>query len=720
MDPQAGQTVTLAGGMTARPLAVVMADERDKAAMTQAAPLVTALAAYVRKCWTYARDAKIQTVEFRLLQNVRARRGEYDPEKLAAIQQMGGSSIYQMLTSVKCRAAGSWLRDVVAGVGEDRPWTIKPTVLPEMPPDIGNQILQATMKQIATAEQSGASMTDIEILELMSALKDAAEDEVRKQAKEDADRMADKMEEQLALGGFHDALDQFIDDLCTFPSAIVRGPIVRKKAALKWAPDPQNPGSFTPQVTDELKMEWERVSPFDMYPSPASTTIDDGYLIQKHRLSREDLNEMIGVDGYDDSSIRTCLEDYGRGGLREWLTNDVMQAQAEGKSTTAVGVNSEGLIDAIQFWGSVQGAWLVEWGMEDADVPDPTKEYHVEVWLIGPHVIKATLNPDPLHRKPYYKASYEDIPGAWWGNSVADLVRDSQTVMNAAARALVNNMGMASGPQVAINVSRLPPGEEITTLEPWKIWQYKDDPAGGAQDAIKFFQPDSNVQALMAVMEKFSELADEYSGVPRYMTGDSAGGAGRTASGLSMLVNNAGKSIKQVISNVDANLFTPLLQRLYFYNMTYSDDPSLKGDVNIIAGGADALMAKEAAQVRRNEFLAATNNPVDMQIVGLKGRAAILRETVKTLDMDPDDIIPAPAILEAMQKVIAKQAAAAAQAGEPPAAAAPLGLPAPSGGPPSPQGPAGGSPPNAPIINAQTLQNGAPITDHFTPTPKPG
>jgi hypothetical protein len=45
---------------------------------------------------------------------------------------------------------------------------------------------------------------------------------------------------------------------------------------------------------------------------------------------------------------------------------------------------------------------LLDWGMDKKQVPDPTQEYHVEAWLIGPYVIKAVLNYDPLCRKPYY------------------------------------------------------------------------------------------------------------------------------------------------------------------------------------------------------------------------------------------------------------------------------------------------------------------------------
>ena len=69
-------------------------------------------------------------------------------------------------------------------------------------------------------------------------------------------------------------------------------------------------------------------------------------------------------------------------------------------------------------------------------------------------------------------------------------------------------------------VDRLPPGEDITNMHPWKIFQMTSDPYGGAGKPVEFFMPGSNAQELMAVYEKYAVLADEYSGVPRYMTGD--------------------------------------------------------------------------------------------------------------------------------------------------------------------------------------------------------
>lgn len=637
-------------------------EERRQAEQTNAQPYVQGLAGYVRQCWSTSRTAKQQTIEQRLLQCVRQRRGEYDPEVISEIRKSGGTEIYMMLTSNKCRAASSWIRDVFLGSNDEKPWSLRSTKEPTLHPGILKAITaQATQQAMALEQSTGQQVTPEVMSEVVGFIKDRVMCETYERSNQQVDRMESKMEDQLQEGGFNVAMSQFIEDIVTFPSAFLKGPIVRRKPRMQWLPTAD--GQYVLDVGDQLVLEWERVDPFNIYPAPNSADMDDGYVIERHKLSRTDLNELIGVEGYSDGAIRAVLDEHGRNGLHDWLYIDVTKAQVEGKSTVAVLANPEASIDALQFWGSVQGKMLLDWGIEAEQIDDPLKEYNCEVWLIGNWVIKAVINADPLGRKPYYKASYEEIPGVFWGNSVADLIRPCQEGCNASMRAMVNNMGIASGPQAVINVDRLPSGEDVTQMYPWKIWQTTSDPYGSSAPPVTFFQPGSFIGELQAVYNQFSNTADEYSGIPRYMSGESAGGAGRTASGMSMMMNNAGKALKQVIANIDTHVMQPLLERLYFYNMRYSDDPELKGDVNIIARGANSLIVKENAQLRRNEFLQIVgSNPVFSQIVGADGIANLLREQAKTLDMDTDKLIPPEfvrkALAAAQQQAMAQQAAA--------------------------------------------------------------
>jgi hypothetical protein len=681
------------GGILPMQSAALMLEQQKRASeVQQHQPIITGLAGLVRQHWTTARTAREQTVEMRMFKSIRQRRGEYDPDKLAMIRQQGGSEIYMMLTSNKCRGASAWLRDVLLGSGSEKPWTLKPSPVPSLPPEVLEELRQRAVNEVQQYMMtSGQEVPPTELRKFLTGLREEFYNSLYEEAKQKVQSMEKKMEDQLHEGGMPIAFDQFLDDITTFPAAILKGPVVRNKNKLAWKET--GPGQYEPEVAEDLVLEWERVDPLMAYPSPTSSGIDDGFFIERHKMRQLDLEELLGVEGYDEGAIRKVLEDYGRGGLQEWLFVDSEKAFAEGKSTTGAMQNPDRTIDALQFWGTVSGQMLLDFGMKEEEVPDPVKNYPVEVWLIGPYVIKALLNHHPLGTKPYFKASYEDIPGSFWGNSVCDLVRDCQDVCNSVGRALVNNAGIASGPQVGVNSDRLPPGEDIEQMYPWKIWQFTSDPMGSTAEAITFFQPNLNVAELMAVFEKFAVLADEYSSIPRYMTGDSpTGGAGRTASGMSMLMTNANKSMKQVVSNIDNSVITPLLNRLYFYNMMYGEDAALKGDVNIVAKGAIGVVAKESAQVRRNEFLNVVgSNPMFTQVVGVDGIAAILREAAKNLDMDPDAIVPPQFKVKLAQQMLQAQQGAL------------------------PQMPGPGASPPAPVQNGQMLQDGAPIADNFAP-----
>ena len=642
----------LGGLIEVRSLSRMLEDEeRAMAEEANNAPPIEGLAGYIRKCWQEAKDAKEDTIEPILLKNIRQRRGEYDPDMLALLREQNSTIIYMLLTSNKCRAAAAWLREALGGL----PWSCRPTPVADVDDETKAGIIELTELKIQQAMQMGVLPGKDAVKQFMLAVRDEAFAKMQETAKERAERMTEKMKDQLTEGGFEEALDAFIEDLVTFPAAILKGPVVRVRPMLQW--HPMQDGTFRVTTEDAYRLEWERVDPFNIYPAPDATTVDDGYLIERHRLSRAELVALRDVEGYSAPAINAVLDEYGKSGLSEWLSIDSERVDAEGRSVQAMN-NPSRLIDALQFWGSVQGKFLLEWGMDPEEIADPLAEYHIEAWLIGRWVIKATLNPDPLHRKPYYKTSWETIPGSWWGRSIPDLCADTQAICNAAARALVNNMSIASGPQIVYNVSRLPEGENLTEMRPWKVWQYTDSEyeTTSTLQPITFFQPNSNAAELMNIYEKFSQLADEYTGIPRYMTGSSAvGGAGRTASGMSMLMTNAGKSIKSVVANVD-RVMKPAIERLYYYNMMYLDDMELKGDVSIVAEGAEEMVRKQQQQQRQNEFLnIVVSNPIIAQTVGQEGIAYMLREVVKTLGFDTDKVVPSLPVLRARQAMQQQQ-----------------------------------------------------------------
>jgi len=643
------------------------ADAAAKAALDQqATPVVLNLAAHVRRCFEDAKTAR-QQHENDMLASLRARNGEYDPDILSEIKSLGGSEVYSRVTATKMRGAQSWLKDIYLNI--ERPFTLDPTPLPTLEQDIEPAVQQMVESIGLQAAMAGVPPSAQDMQELHEKIADKARADALQAARDRADRAADKVDDILVEGGFYKALEEALTDITTFKVCCIKGPVVRIKKRLKWVDqpavpaDPANPAAAAapakrvPVVVSEPIYTFSRVSPLALYPARNAAKIGDGFVIQRHKLFRSDLAELLGTPGFDDKAIRDVLDLYGRGGLNEWLSVDTQEAAANNSGTFAGTTTASPTIDALEYWGSVQGSMLLEWGMDPTMVPDPQIDYPCNVWVIGAYVIKAMLNADPLARVPFSVSSLVKIPGTIWGEGLHEQLRDVQQVCNASMRSLVNNMAIASGPMVGIDAGRLPAGEKITSLRPWKIFQFIRDQFGGSQQKpIEFFQPQSNAAELHGVFEKFSVLADEYSNIPRYMLGDNAvGGAGRTAAGLSMLMNAANKGIKNVANNIDTDIIVPTVERLYYYLMLNDPDEDLKGDLQIVARGASGLMLKELLNQRRIEFLREVPVLQQMGVVKPEGVAALLREIVKGLEMPQDTIIPSDEEIRQMQAAMALQ-----------------------------------------------------------------
>jgi len=598
-------------------------------------PYLIGLTSHLHSCWDAARQAK-KPIENIMLTAMRQRNGEYEADKLRQIQDQGGSEVFMMITEVKCRAAESWLRDILLDTGTP-PWDLESTPIPDLSPKQRKEVQDIFANKIlGIIEGTGQAPTPEDMDQVRESIGQDFRFSILQEAQNRADKMKVKISDQFAEGGWAECFNDFITDLVTFPCAFVKGPVIRRQRKLGWVTDES--GDTYAEPDEELAPEFERVDPFNMYPEPGISRIDQGYMFQHHPLSRVELSELIGVPGYDEDALRSLLD---VGNSTSWINDDVNLMKDEQERKYHAFNRPTEVYDALEFWGKISGKMLREWGMDEDEAPDESQEYDANVWIIGDYIVKAVLNYDPLGEKPYCKTSFIKSPGSFWGKGIPEVIEDLQNICNASARALVNNMGIASGPQVEVNLERIPPNEDITQMHPWKIWQVTNDPLGSSSPAIKFTQPEDNASTLVAVYEKFSGLADDHSGIPSYVSGDlNVHGAGRTASGLSMLMGSAGKGIRQVVMHIDSDVIKPVVNRQFIYNMRYDEDQSIKGDLQVIPRGAINLAVKETTNVRRIEFLNATANEIDMEIIGKDGRAALLREVAKSLQMPVDQIVP--------------------------------------------------------------------------------
>lgn len=613
-------------------------------------PFIINLTTMIRNHWTAAKNNKWR-VEERLLRCQRQRQGIYEPDDLRAIESFGGSQVFMMLTNVKCRAIESWVKDVLLPAGE-KPWSVNPTPEPDLPVAINDAVMKQVgleVNEIANSMGGDLSFATPELInQRVEEIKRDIRMKNRREAIKEAESLEYKMDDQLTEGQFYLELEKFIKDFATFPTAFIKGPIVRNKKVLVWEDD--GTGKKKPVVQATPRRYWKRISPFDLYFAPGARFIGDGYTIERIRMRRKDLADMKGVSGFDKSAIDAVMLEYNAGLLHDWIWTDQERANLENRPNELE--DPESIIQALEYTGWASGKDLVEWGMSRNKIEDMTMMYPVTCILIDRWVIMARLNANPLGEQPYFGASFDPVNDSIWGNAPPELMEDCQRICNSAARSVVNNMAVASGPQVEVNFDRMMAQEDIEALYPWKIWRTKSDPMGKNREAVRFYQPNPMTQALLLVYDQFFKQAGEQLGVPAYEHGGpSQGGAGKTAHGLSMLMSASSKIMKDAITNIDTWVIKPVISDCFMQMMLF-DELEYSGDINIVARASEYLVIAEQLQIRRTEFLGMTNNPVDMQIIGIPGRAEILRETIKNLKLPSEDIVPDRDEMERRQHVM--------------------------------------------------------------------
>lgn len=626
---------------------VLASEARERqAALPPAKVRDSDLASYVTAVFNENQDHKrSEGIEDDLLDNLRRRLGEYSPQKLKAIQEQGGSTIFAEITGVKCRNAEAWLSDVFSP-DDEKAWSLAATPSPELPADATQQVQQAAeqfaVKKTQESLQAGQPVQPEQLEMLATKVQPILETFIKRKMEDTSNKRVRAMEahmyDQLLEGQWDKVLEAFLFDLVTLKAGIMKGPIVRERKTRRW--DISADGKSELIVESALLPVFERVSPFDFYPSPlAATAAGPGPCVEKLWLTRRSLESMKDMAGYDSATIERVLANLPAEAPENPDTSkDSERLSLERKAQVEDVSVGKDTVFGLEFHGFVPGEVLLKHGIKtdnDGKQLRGSKEYSVEVIQVGSDVIYASLNPDKLERHPYSSTSWSKVAGAFWGEGVPELLTPVQDICNASLRALVNNMGIASGPQMSINdIDRIPDNEDLTSIYPGKVWQFTNE-RNMTSDPVKFWAVPSNATELYAIYENFKKQADDDSGIPAYAYGNErTAGAGRTASGLSMLMTGASRGIKKVIRNVHRDVVRPSLLRLYDWNMQFVDDPSIKGDADVIAVGAVAILTREQSASRRMELLNQTNNPVDLKLVGLKNRAELLRQTFDSLEFD--------------------------------------------------------------------------------------
>ncbi len=598
------------------------------------------LADLIRSDWQAARDARAERIDAQMLRNLRQWRGLYDPEKLAAIAKMpGGSKLYPMITNSVSTTLQSKIRAILEQ--NDPPWTLDVEPKPDLPPDIEQEItvnvFNQTVREVVAPMAAAGQPVDESALGQALALKmtearNHAQVLLKEEAKGRVEGMDKKIRTQWDEGGGPAALNECIVDYCRNVISVLKGPVLRNEKSLSWVRG--KGGKYVMKAGIERRVIFERRPPENIYPLVGTTDIRKGGLIDFYRFSRADINKFLGLPGYNDKEIRAVLSEYDQGGLEGWVTQTITSdVAAITKEVEPTAEQKDPLIDALNYWGSVPGSLLIEYGLDEKRIPDPDIEYEVEAWLIGRHVIRCVLNPNPLGEHPYSATGYGMEPGQFWYLSLCEQIRAPQMLCCDAFLDLRRNIEIASGPIPEVDYDRVPNASNWQP-EPWApVVSTSDQMSKGF--AVKFNDIPMKADPLMAVYDKFEGKAYMDAGIPNPTAPDS----NPTLGGASIAETAKNLRIQLHVDNIEANLIAPAIARLYNHNMLFDEDESIKTVAKVTVKGIHSLVAKELKLRRRQERIAGMNNPTDLQITGMEGRKNDLEDMLKEEGSDPSRIL---------------------------------------------------------------------------------
>ena len=432
-----------------------------------------------------------------------------------------------------------------------------------------------------------------------------------------------------------------IFEACLLGTGIVKGPFTYNKTLHKYT-DTGNGREYTPQTVKVPKMEF--VSIWDFYPDPNARNMEEAeFVIQRHRLNRNQVLDLANRPFFDKKAIMDCLRMGAKYQKKSWETDiDLEKSQYPDIEANR--------FEVIEYWGTIDAMSAREEGLELDESIDDMEEVQVNVWMIRDKVIRIVQNPFKPFRTPYQSFVYEKNPYAFFGIGVPENMDDAQQIMNGHARMAIDNLALAGNLVFDIDESALASNQTMEVF-PGKIFKRQAGSPGQSIYGLKF---PNTANENMQMFDKFRQLADESTGIPSYSHGQTGvQSMTRTASGMSMLMGAASLNIKTVIKNIDDQLIKPLGEALFQWNMQfYEGDLPIHGDLEIKATGSSSLMKKEVRSQRLTMFLQTVQNPAIAPFVRM---SEVIKELAHSLDLDPAEILNTKDEAEIYAKIIGQQ-----------------------------------------------------------------
>tara|TARA_R110000751_G_scaffold7626_1_gene30986 strand:- start:329 stop:2455 length:2127 start_codon:yes stop_codon:yes gene_type:complete len=593
---------------------------------------------YVKSQFGKAEDYRYSD-EQRWLQAYRNYRGIYGPE--VQFTETEKSRVFIKVTKTKTLAAYGQVVEVLLATNKF-PITVDPTVVPEGAIESAHFDPAETDEVRDVREESpyGYAGDDKEIplgatqeslMERLgaSAKKFVGLDNVKEgpgetpsaitisPAKIAAKKMEKLIHDQLQESGANKHLRSTAFEMSLFGTGIMKGPFAVDKEYPNWTEE----GDYEPVIKTVPQVN--HVSVWNFFPDPDANSMDDArFVVERHKMSRSQLRDLKKRPFFRSDVIERVIK-IGESYNKKYWEHDLEDYARE---------QDVYRFEVLEYWGAIDTEFLKDFGVDLPSSYDDVDEVSANIWVCNNSLLRVVLNPFKPQRLPYVAAPYELNPYSFFGIGIAENMDDTQILMNGFMRMAVDNAVLSGNLLIEVDETNLVPGQDLTVY-PGKVFRRQGGAPGQAIFGTKY--PNVSSENMM-MFDKARQLSDESTGLPSFSHGQTGiTGVGRTASGISMLLGAAAGGVKTVIKNVDDYLLRPLGEGLFQFNMQFNFDPTIRGDLEVKAGGTESLMANEVRSQRLMQFLSVTSNP---SLAPFAKFQYIITEIARSLDLDPDKV----------------------------------------------------------------------------------
>ncbi len=537
-------------------------------------------------------------------------------------QESRGSTIFLNITRAYVDATSARMGDMML-LMDDKSWAISPTPRPELsglaegkiPKSIRDSINKASTDETVRTEQESNAVDQAK--------------EIMKSAKEAAKKAETQIWDWHVESQFNSHNRRLIEDAAKVGTGVLKGPIPVKSSKLVFTE-----GKL--KQVEEIKPASIRVFYRNFYPDPAcGEDIHSGnYTWERDDITRAELMKLVNTPGYITPQIKRVIREG--------------PMQAEGEYTTGAdnpGLGTYGddkrqnLFEIWYYHGAISTNELLALDIlsEKENIKfDKDEEFvYVQVTMVNNRVLKATISHLENGEFPYDVMVWQRRLGMPFGIGIARQLRPAQRIIVGAMRHMMDNAGVAGGPMLYIDTNLVQAAEGPNEVRPWKVFIGADDAepndSSRTKEAIQFLKAPMIQTELQNIIELGLKLAEDITGLPLIMQGQTNQATPETLGGMMLQNYNASSVLRRVVRLYDDIVTTPHIRRYYKHILQYSKDDSLKGDFNIDARGSSALVEKDSANQALLQMGAYVTNPIFK-----KDPQKWLDKVLKAYHLDPE------------------------------------------------------------------------------------